>query len=243
MTTTKTPTTKADNVAGALAAFHLELPKIAKDKIAKVDTQRGPGYTYSYADLADISPEVLPALARHGLTWSTWPMLLADGRFVLRYELEHAASGDRKTGEWPLPNPNSSSQVLGGAVTFARRYALCAATGIAPGGDDDDAAAQRAVERAPAARRPNHPNQERNGDDASNAPPERAANAAALALLAQTCQEAGWSHGRVGRLYAESHDGADIRSGTTRDIEQFRKSLFARPDHELRDQEPAHADE
>jgi hypothetical protein len=64
-----------------------------------------------------------------------------------------------------------------------------------------------------------------------------------LTLLAQTVTESGWSHTRVAQLYAQTHDGADIRTGTTRDIEAFRKSLFALPDHDLRDQEPAHADE
>lgn len=240
--TTKTtaPTDTASPVAAALAAFHLELPKIVKDKIAKVDTQRGPGYTYSYADLADISPEVLPLLAKHGLTWVTLPQVLADGRFVLRYELEHAASGDRKTGEWPLPNPTSSSQVLGSAVTFGRRYSLCAVTGIAPGGDDDDAAShQRAVERSTTARRPNHPTPNGNGAERPSEP----ANSAALTLLAQTCHDSGWGHTRVAQLYAQTHDGADIRTGSTRDIDEFRKTLFSRPDHELRDDREAPDDE
>ena len=33
---------------------------------------------------------------------------------------------------------SGSPQDIGKAITYARRYALCAVTGLAPGGDDDD---------------------------------------------------------------------------------------------------------
>src|SRR4051794_5492215 len=58
--------------------------------------------------------------------------------FVLRYSLLHIA-GHREDGDFPLPDPaRFSSQQIGSAITYARRYSLCAVTGIAPGGDDDD---------------------------------------------------------------------------------------------------------
>lgn len=129
----------SENLAGALAAFQVDLPRVGKDNTASVRSDKG-SYTYRYADLADLSPLVLPLLAKHGLAWSTRPTLTDDGRFVLRYALSHV-SGESEGGDYPLPNPTSSPQVLGSAITYARRYALCAMTGVAPGDDDDDAAA------------------------------------------------------------------------------------------------------
>jgi hypothetical protein len=97
-------------------------------------------YTYKYADLADISPEVLPLLAKHGLAWTCKPTMVG-GRFVLLYTLAHS-SGQTDSGEWPLVDPaRNTPQQLGSAVTYGRRYCLCAVTGIAPGKDDDDAKA------------------------------------------------------------------------------------------------------
>ena len=53
-----------------------------------------------------------------------------------------------------------------------------------------------------------------------------------------TCEENRWSRDKVAAIYAQGHDGADIRLASMRDIEAFRKSLFARSDHELREQPP-----
>jgi len=86
---------------------------------------------------------VLPALARHGLSWSTLPTIQDDGKFVLRYSLRHT-SGQQESGTWPLPATSSPPQALGSAITYARRYCLCAVTGVSPDDDDDGAAAQSA---------------------------------------------------------------------------------------------------
>lgn len=124
------------NLAAALAAFQLELPTVAKGNEANIKSDKG-SFKYSYADLADISPIVLPLLAKQGLAWSTMPTLTEHG-FVLRYKLAHEA-GESIEGEYPLPGVNTPAQQLGSAITYARRYILCAVTGVAPGGDDDDA--------------------------------------------------------------------------------------------------------
>jgi hypothetical protein len=116
-------------LATALAAFHAELPEVHKGST-------NPAFKSKYADLADIVKVVLPALAKHGLAWITRPILTEDG-FVLAYELRHT-SGDSVSGEWPLPDPTKAKpQELGSAVTYAKRYALSAVTGIAPDEDDD----------------------------------------------------------------------------------------------------------
>lgn len=133
-------TERAGQLAEALAAAQAELPRIGKDNTAQVRSEKGQ-YSYSYADLADVSAAVLPVLARNGLAWTTLPTVL-DGAFVLRYELLHT-SGEALRGVYPLPNPGDP-QKMGSAITYARRYTLCAVSGVAPDADDDDgqAAAQ-----------------------------------------------------------------------------------------------------
>jgi hypothetical protein len=124
-------TVKIDNpgLAKALAAFQLELPTLGKGNIANTGT-----YSYRYADLADVSTLVLPLLAKQGLSFSAKPTIDEQGRFVLAYALRHI-SGDSDCGSYPLPT--GSPQQVGSAITYARRYALCAITGIAPDEDDD----------------------------------------------------------------------------------------------------------
>lgn len=128
-----------ENLAGALAAFQANLPRIGKDNRATVKSDKGQ-YSYTYADLAEIATTVLPALAVHGLSWSAMPTVDPEGRMVLHYKLMHS-SGEELHGSYPLPAPNTPPQQMGSAITYARRYTLCAVTGVAPDEDDDGAAA------------------------------------------------------------------------------------------------------
>ncbi len=130
----------------ALVELQGQLPRITKDLTAKVKSERtGAQYTYSYADLALISREVLPLLSKCGLAFVSRPTMV-DGRFVLAYELRHA-SGEQIAGEYPLPD-RGSPQEVGSAITYARRYCLCAVTGLAPDDDDNDAiVAEKAARR------------------------------------------------------------------------------------------------
>src|SRR6185369_14548512 len=76
--------TMTENLASALAAFQLELPRLAKGNTADMGN-----YIIKYADLAGVSTVVLPLLAKHGLSFSAKPTLDEAGRFVLEYSLRH----------------------------------------------------------------------------------------------------------------------------------------------------------
>jgi ERF superfamily protein len=130
-------------LAESLVAFQTEFPTVRKADIAKVKTKTGDNYSYTYADLADVSLIALPLLAKHGLAWSTKPTINAAGKFVLVYRLLHV-SGAEDVGEWPLPSAGTP-QEYGSVITYARRYALCCVTGIAPSDQDDDGAKGRSV--------------------------------------------------------------------------------------------------
>ena len=132
---------KHETLTAALAAFQSSLPSIAKANEAEVRPKEGRAYSYRYADLTDVSAVILPALAKVGLAFTAAPTILGEvgGQFVLAYQLRHDSSEEVVSGFYPLPSPNAPPQALGSAITYARRYALCAVTGVAPGGDDDDA--------------------------------------------------------------------------------------------------------
>lgn len=129
----------------ALTALQANLPVIGKGNTATVPTKTGGSYKYKYATLDEVSAAILPLLSENGLAWVTGPTL-HEGAFTLHYQLRHT-SGEVFEGFYPLPNV--SPQEIGSAVTYARRYALCAVTGVAPGGDDDDAAAATKAHNAP----------------------------------------------------------------------------------------------
>src|SRR5215469_2400644 len=139
---TDTPT-----LASALAELQTRLPHIKKASKAQYG---------QYADLADVSKLLLPLMGSLGLSFTAIPTLLwtlgpeeplqlNDPVFVLEYTLWHGPSGDFIRGRYPLPQ--GKPQDLGSAITYARRYALCAVTGAVADEDDDGQAAQKAAAR------------------------------------------------------------------------------------------------
>jgi hypothetical protein len=128
--------TETKSLTEALAKVQAHLPGIGKNKTAKVPTKTGGSYSYSYADLADIQPVILPLLAAQGLSWVTRPTMGETG-FVLAYELTHP-SGEQVSGLYPLPDPRTkTAQEIGSAITYARRYTLCCVVGVVPDEDED----------------------------------------------------------------------------------------------------------
>lgn len=129
-------------LAAALARVQALIPRIKKAETGKIEgtTKEGKHYSYeySYADLAGVSAAILPLLGANGLSFTSWPTM-RDGRLVLAYYLLHE-SGESMSGEYPLRG--GTPQATGSEITYARRYALCAVTGVAPDDDDDAAAAQ-----------------------------------------------------------------------------------------------------
>lgn len=126
------------SLAEALAALQAQMPVVAKHSTAKAGT-----FSYAYAPGEDITPKVYPLMSALGLSFSASPTMLTDlpGQFVLKYSLLHV-NGDEVGGLYPLPDPaRLGPQDLGKAITYARRYALCALIGLFPGGDDTDATA------------------------------------------------------------------------------------------------------
>lgn len=112
-----------DQLSAALSAFQgeLEQPQLNKEN---------PYFKSRYVDLSGVLKAAQPKLAKHGLCVS---QLLTGGDLVTL--LSH------KSGQWlksvcPIGN-YKSQQDRGSAITYTKRYAVCAILGIAADTDDD----------------------------------------------------------------------------------------------------------
>lgn len=141
-----------DSLAAALAAFQAEMPTVHKGKTARIPGRDGGrGYTYDYADLADVAKVAHPLLAKHGLSFNTAPQHLEGVGFVLQGTLRHT-SGQQDVGV--LPITGRSAQDLGSSLTYLRRYLLGCMTGIVTDEDEDGTLADQAGTQRPEAEAP-----------------------------------------------------------------------------------------
>lgn len=126
-------TTKSEQVGElftALSKFQGEITNAHKG------TQ---GHGYSYADLASILDMVKAHLAENGLSVVQMPSQAEHGYIAVETLVAHS-SGQWIEQSYSMPIPenkrNSAAQNMGSAITYARRYALAAALGIAQTDDD-----------------------------------------------------------------------------------------------------------
>lgn len=115
------------DVWSALCAAQAEFPNINKT----ADSNRG-----KYAPLDEVIEALRPVLTKHGLTSTALPFVV-DGLMLLRRKLHHGASGTAIELEYPVAPVNSAPQVIGSALTYARRYSLLAICEVHPTNEDD----------------------------------------------------------------------------------------------------------
>jgi hypothetical protein len=121
-------------LAGALLKLQDKAPTLTKDKTGQ--------YQNKYVTLDTIVEKIGPLLVDNGLVWTTRPSGSAEAP-TLVYELIHCESGEAIAGEMPLMiGEHPTSQALGSAITYARRYALTAVLNLVADEDDDGAASQ-----------------------------------------------------------------------------------------------------
>lgn len=121
----------------AMLAVQGELPTMPKDRTVKVKTRTGGEYSYSYTPLDTIVEKVGPLLTKNGLVWTTKPSWHESLGPTLKYKLAHAPSKEFEEGEMPLMLAEKDAQGMGSAITYMRRYALCAVLNIVADMDDD----------------------------------------------------------------------------------------------------------
>lgn len=130
-----------------------QLENILARRSAEVETRSGGSFSYSYAGLADVLDRVRPVLAARGLALIQ-PLTtdVVAGTVTIPTRLLHRSGQEYTLGVIVFPLGQTAQQT-GSAITYARRYAILAALGIAGSTDDDDgatAAPHRAPESPPA---------------------------------------------------------------------------------------------
>ncbi|MDE2100183.1 MAG: ERF family protein [Patescibacteria group bacterium] len=130
-----------DKLAEALAQAQVEFDTPSK-------SATNPFLKNKYADISDVLHAVKPTLAKFGVAAVQMPGI-SNGRSVIRTILAHK-SGQWIDGEMPVLNAKEDAQSFGSGVTYARRYSLKAALGIADDDDDGNGATGKAEVKKPA---------------------------------------------------------------------------------------------
>jgi hypothetical protein len=94
-----------------------------------------------YADLASVVDAIKRPLAENGLAYT---QVLHDAESAAKVEtiIMHASGEWLSNGVFSVPVDKNNAHGYGSALTYARRYSLSAAFGVAPEDDDGNAAAK-----------------------------------------------------------------------------------------------------
>lgn len=122
------------NIAAALVKAQRQFQPALK-------TSTNPHFKTKYADLAACVEAVLEALNANGIALVQTTHECTDGVMVETMFL-HESGESLQSGKLHVPASKQDAQGYGSALTYARRYSLMAACGIAPEDDDGNAAAK-----------------------------------------------------------------------------------------------------
>jgi hypothetical protein len=137
-----------NEIAAALAKAQGKFPTIEKKKQASVKgiakaSGREYSIAYAYADIADVISAISPILSAEGIAFIQPTVMLDSGMFIAT-RLMHA-SGQWIESMYPVCGISGDHQKMGGALTYARRYALCSMVGVAADEDIDGQGAEKPV--------------------------------------------------------------------------------------------------
>lgn len=125
-------------LASAMAQAQGQLPTLGKGRTVTVRTKSGSQFSYSYTTFDDIVEALRKVLPPLGLSYMQMPTAGDVAGVTLTTRIMH------KSGQWvedtatfPLGQGNNDAQGYGAGLTYARRYALSAAFGIATEEDTD----------------------------------------------------------------------------------------------------------
>jgi hypothetical protein len=131
------------NLATALAMAQMNIKGAIKDSA-------NPFFKSKYADLSSVVEAIRPAFGQCGLSYVQ--RIEPSDRDEVRVEtiLMHASGEWLSCGVLNLPVSKADAQGYGSALTYARRYSLSAACGVAPEDDDGNAATKASPKSIPA---------------------------------------------------------------------------------------------
>jgi len=124
------------NVAKAFVAAQKEFSPALK-------TSTNPHFKSRYADLSACVEAVIDALNNHGIALTQIPHE-CEGGVMIETVFLHESGETLSGGKLFMPASKQDAQGYGSALTYARRYGVMAACGIAPEDDDGNAATRSA---------------------------------------------------------------------------------------------------
>lgn len=127
------------NLAKAMASAFPDIEGAVKDKT-------NPHFRSKYADLGNVVDAIKPAIVKHGL-WFTQVSHNVPEHAAIETIIVHSSGETMSCGVVAVPVSKQDAQGYGSAMTYARRYSLSAAFGVAPEDDDGNAAAKAAPKK------------------------------------------------------------------------------------------------
>lgn len=121
------------------------LVKAQKEFGPALKSSTNPHFKSKYADLAACVEAVIDGLNNNGIALIQGMHECADG-VIVETVFVHESGEQFSAGKLHVPAAKQDPQGYGSALTYARRYSLMAACGIAP--EDDDGNAAKAPKRA-----------------------------------------------------------------------------------------------
>ena len=127
---------KSESIAGLAAA----LAKAQGQMKGAIKDSANPFFKSKYADLASVVEAIRAAFSANGLSYIQTVEPSDKDEVRVETTLLHASGEWISCGVLSLPVSKVDAQGYGSALTYARRYSLSAAVGVAPEDDDGNAA-------------------------------------------------------------------------------------------------------
>lgn len=137
---------KSESIASLAKSLTKALGELSD--VVKTQTARAGAYSYSYATIADALGMARPILAKHGIALMQTAECNED--YVVVHTTMMHESGEYLTHQPTRLPAGQDAQKTGSAITYARRYAMMAALGLAT--EDDDGASAPSKPTVPKAK-------------------------------------------------------------------------------------------
>ena len=135
--------TNPDSVSKPRKQICAALVKAQKGFGPALKSSQNPHFKSRYADLSACVEAVVEALNNNGIAL-TQHTHHAEGGVCVETILIHESGEELSFGKLFVPSSKNDAQGYGSALTYARRYSLMAACGLAPEDDDGNAASSSA---------------------------------------------------------------------------------------------------
>lgn len=124
---------KSESITNLAKALHAAQASIK----AAIKSADNPFFRSKYADLVAVWEAARGPMQVNGLAVSQIPTCTPNGEAALETVLMHT-SGEWLSGIYPLSPVKKDPQGQGAALSYAKRYGLCAVLGIVTEAEDDD---------------------------------------------------------------------------------------------------------